>query len=470
MHQSLGTIARCFAGIFAVAGVTWFALSSASALADANADVGNRDLVGSPTRTNADTDAAIPAVTIAESLPDGWQGRLETLGPATAILIANTSPGSILLIHARGCEPVPVDERFPRTLRDWQEALAQRDESRFLAMSRRVMQQLWNPVATALAEDITHVVLCGNAFDSIALDALPLADGSFLLERLAVTHAASLASVARILAPAAPADESPSADAAPLDLLAVGGIHYGSSRGTPPPSFAPIAGSGAEALAVIGLHQQTYGAGRDRTFLTGKDADESRLRRELAKHRTIHLATHGFYLASAPGSEPAAPESNDTRPDERARTADRYPGLLAGVACAGANERTATDDEPDGLLTAEELAWLDLSKVDLIVLSGSETGLGRPTAGEGLQGSRRALRIAGAKTVISTLWTLRDADVRRIMHDFFHRLWVRGEDKATAFRATKLAALERQRSRLSEGDGGSVPGSWGAFVLEGAWK
>ena len=67
------------------------------------------------------------------------------------------------------------------------------------------------------------------------------------------------------------------------------------------------------------------------------------------------------------------------------------PGFLSGLVCAGANMKHEKERE-DGLLTAEELTWLDLSEVDLVVLSACETGIGEPKSGEGMIGLRRSLR------------------------------------------------------------------------------
>ena len=68
--------------------------------------------------------------------------------------------------------------------------------------------------------------------------------------------------------------------------------------------------------------------------------------------------------------------------------------FLSGLIFAGANQ-IATDDRDDGFLTAEEIAWLDLSNVDLAVLSACDSGLGAPTTGEGMLGVGRALRRRG---------------------------------------------------------------------------
>ena len=95
-----------------------------------------------------------------------------------------------------------------------------------------------------------------------------------------------------------------------------------------------------------------------------------------------------------------------------------FPGLLSGLVCAGANEPVAADGA-DGYLTAEEVGWIDLSDVDLVVLSACQTVLGRTTTGEGLMGLRRAFRLAGAQTVIASLWSVSDEATAQLMADFY---------------------------------------------------
>ena len=65
-----------------------------------------------------------------------------------------------------------------------------------------------------------------------------------------------------------------------------------------------------------------------------------------------------------------------------------HPGLLSGVALAGAN-RPPEPGQDDGILTATEVAELDLSGVELVALSACETGLGESAGGEGVLGLQR---------------------------------------------------------------------------------
>ena len=78
-----------------------------------------------------------------------------------------------------------------------------------------------------------------------------------------------------------------------------------------------------------------------------------------------------------------------------------HPGLLSGLALAGAN-RPPEPGQDDGILTALEVAELDLSGVEMVTLSACQTGLGQSAGGEGLLGLQRAFQVAGAHAVVAS--------------------------------------------------------------------
>ncbi|MBI3270347.1 MAG: CHAT domain-containing protein [Planctomycetes bacterium] len=117
----------------------------------------------------------------------------------------------------------------------------------------------------------------------------------------------------------------------------------------------------------------------------------------------------------------------------------------------------------DGWLTAEEILGLDLSGVELLVLSACETGRGEPAAGEGVLGLSRALALAGARAFVLSLWRVPDAETRDLMAAFYDDLWGTSTTEAlapeAALRRAQLAALARDRAA-----GKFRPSTWGAWV------
>ena len=133
-------------------------------------------------------------------------------------------------------------------------------------------------------------------------------------------------------------------------------------------------------------------------MLSGDKATEEAFRRLAPQSRYLHLATHGYFappeLRSALG--PGDPKMIRAGIDALggAGVTGYHPGLLSGIALAGANRPTSIWQD-DGILTALEVAELDLSSVEMAVLSACETGLGEVAGGEGLLGLQRAFQVAG---------------------------------------------------------------------------
>src|SRR5262249_6428488 len=131
-----------------------------------------------------------------------------------------------------------------------------------------------------------------------------------------------------------------------------------------------------------------------------------------------------------------------------------------GVALAGGNAFLRGGAPPegaeDGLLTAADVAGMDLLGTELVVLSACETGLGQVHASEGVFGLRRAFVVAGAKTLVMSLWKVPDEQTQELMIDFYRRL-LAGVPRAEALRQAQLQLKRRYPD----------PYYWGAFICQG---
>lgn len=178
----------------------------------------------------------------------------------------------------------------------------------------------------------------------------------------------------------------------------------------------------------------------------------------------LHLSTHGFFLKDQ------TDDSGHGLIEFRAAGAyegERFlssplenPLLRSGLALAGVNTwlkrgQVMTEAE-DGLLTAEDVTGLDLLDTELVVLSACETGLGEVRVGEGVFGLRRAFVLAGAKTLVMSLWKVPDAQTCELMKDFYDRILL-GQPRVDALRAAQLA----MKAKYPE------PFFWGAFICQG---
>jgi CHAT domain-containing protein len=110
----------------------------------------------------------------------------------------------------------------------------------------------------------------------------------------------------------------------------------------------------------------------------------------------------------------------------------------------------------NGLLTAEDVSALDLLDTELVVLSACDTGLGTESFSDGVMGLRRSFALAGARTVVMSLWKVPDAETRQLMVEFYRRLRT-GAGRADALRAAQLQVRESHPDVFF----------WGAFICLG---
>jgi CHAT domain-containing protein/tetratricopeptide (TPR) repeat protein len=329
----------------------------------------------------------------------------------------------------------------------------------------RLRELVWSPFSPLLDDLATVLIVPDGDLHLLPLSALPAAEGGYLLERGPALH--YLGREKDVVRPPAPSGTgllalgAPSFDAplAPISapLLAqadladeLPGVFRGSSAGCDQLAtmrFTPLPATRQECLDIAAL------AGGQATILTEERATESAFKEDRSQPRIIHLATHGFFLG-ADCPDTSAGFSED-------------PLLLAGLALAGANQRTASrPTEEDGILTAEEIALLDLTGVEWAVLSACDTGLGLLQPGEGVYGLQRAFASAGVRTVVMSLWPIEDQATRQWMSGLYGARLGQDLTTVTAIRQAALEVLEnRRKSGLSE-----HPFWWAGFVASGDWR
>lgn len=169
---------------------------------------------------------------------------------------------------------------------------------------------------------------------------------------------------------------------------------------------------------------------------------EEMLKDDLLAHRycRLHLATHGYALKVA---LPAVPDIlRDSISEDKSL-------LASGIALTGANVAYRNGSRDDGVMSAREFCDIDLSDVDLVVISACQSAQGT-VSDEGPAGLVRGLKKAGVKTIIATLWEIDDEATSLFMSKFYEML-TRTRDKHVALTAAqRYLRCEYRRSMLSK--------------------
>ncbi len=196
--------------------------------------------------------------------------------------------------------------------------------------------------------------------------------------------------------------------------------------------WVPLPGTRQEAESIKRLLPQAQ-------LFLGAEATKQRLL-QLPTPGILHLATHGFFLEDAPVPQGSRGVGKFGALGDNAH-APRPPDplLRSGLILAGAASRTADASSAAGpppenaMVTALELAGLDLWGTQLVVLAACDTGRGDVKLGQGVSGLRRAFVVAGAETVVMSLWKVNDGTTGALMEAYYRNL-LAGQGRATALR------------------------------------
>jgi len=171
------------------------------------------------------------------------------------------------------------------------------------------------------------------------------------------------------------------------------------------------------------------------------------------KMPVIHLATHGFFLQDIKDNR----EERERLERLGGKKAFENPLLRSGLILAGGNNAWTgkpVEGVENGILFADDVAKMNLVGTELVVMSACETGLGTVDNSEGVFGLQRAFKLAGAQTLIMSLWEVND-EATSVMMNEFYRNWLSGKSKKEAFKAAQNKVRDEYES----------PFYWAAFVM-----
>ena len=326
--------------------------------------------------------------------------------------------------------------------------------------SPEVLRLLWDPLREKIAEGSTVYYVPSQLLFQVSLESLPLADGSLLGSHY---HFVRLSS-ARELVKA----QSPTLASAPHSAVLYGGLQYDldatamveearkydltdllvmrgdMARGDT--AFCELPGSKQEILLIGSLLKANNWQVTPRMGMEG--TEESFLSMHGKAPQLLQIATHGFYYTP-----------------ERAANVDYLKGysdamMLSGIVLSGGNAAWRGKDLPDGvlggILTANNIARLDLSGTEMVVLSACQSGQGKATS-EGLYGLQRAFKKAGVGTMVMSLWNVSDKVTTEFMTAFYVQL------TSKQCKWNKRQAFEKTKSIIRELY--PDPFHWAAFVM-----
>lgn len=330
----------------------------------------------------------------------------------------------------------------------------QRKDAQHLA--RALDEAVMQPVRALLGDASQLLVSPDGELNLVPFAALVDEQGRYLVQRYSFTYLTSGRDLLRLQS----TRESKSGpllianptfgEQANLPTL-VAGRNSTSIRSPAETYFAPLGATENEARSIQSLFP-------DATLLTGANATETAVK-QVAAPRILHLATHGFFVPDAPaiatGSEVSVSRAaSGSSPGG----ASENPLLRSGLAFAGANLRNGAGD--DGILTALEASGLNLWGTKLVVLSACDTGVGEVRTGEGVYGLRRAFTLAGAESLVMSLWPISDFTTRTLMTRYYQNLKA-GMGRGDALRQVQLDMLKK--------DPKLHPFYWANFIQSGDW-
>lgn len=366
--------------------------------------------------------------------------------------------------HARRVEFLEIGDAtaIARDIRLWREAVRNGQDEEAEAPGHRLRTRLWDSIASRLGRSVeTVLVVPDGPLHYLPLEALPGDSGArfvlqegkslvYLLDEadLSVRHAAT--------------EES--------SVLAVGDVAYdlvdtgapGVTRGnlldgrreedcTGARRFPRLPGTKSELTALRAAYSVTDPAG-DYLELKGREALEGDVIRLMQERRFLHFATHAYAPTLSCYSEDGSlKETLIGSPASHS----------AGLALSGANHHSeARTPASDGLLTELEIAGIDLSNAELVVLSACETAIRQLEAADAPTGLRRAFLAAGARSVVSSLWPVPDKPTAQLMEHFYHHLLVEEDPTAQALATAKQQMIEDETNAYRIAD-------WAGFVITG---
>lgn len=299
----------------------------------------------------------------------------------------------------------------------------------------------WEPIQKEIGQYATIYLSPDGVYNQINLEAIPTPDGKYVIDNSNIVIVSNTKDLYLRKV------KSKTQDAAKTATMFGNPTFYltASANKTVP----PLPGTEKEVEELQALLKQKGWITDE--YVEG-NASEERVK-ELDNPKIFHIATHGF-------TKPKTEVKQDATLSENEAAMLQNPLLKTGLLLKGAGDVLAMTDYnyniESGILTAYEAMNLNLDKTDLVVLSACETGLGEIANGEGVYGLQRAFLVAGAKTLIMSMFKVDDEATQKLILNFYKK-WLNTGNLRQSF----IDAKKELRNEYPE------PYYWGPFMMIG---
>lgn len=314
-------------------------------------------------------------------------------------------------------------------------------------------EKYWEPIEREIGTVSSLYLSPDGVYNQINLEAIPTPDGRYVLDNSNIILVSNTKDLY--------VNKTKTRPVAEKEVAMMFGnpqFYVSTKAGSPLPSSG-LTRSTAEVVSALPgtkkeideLDELLDRKGWDTQLFTDLLATETSIK-EVTNPRIFHVATHGFFKD----------DKKTSKLDQEFNESAAYdnPLLKTGLLLTGAgdilNETQFNYNVDNGILTAYEAMNLNLDQTDLVVLSACETGLGELQAGEGVYGLQRAFLVAGARTIVMSLFKVSDEATQQLMIKFY-RKWIETGNKRQAF----VDAKKEIRNEFRD------PIYWGPFVMIG---
>jgi CHAT domain-containing protein/predicted negative regulator of RcsB-dependent stress response len=328
-----------------------------------------------------------------------------------------------------------------------------RNSIKFKIEDNQSYDNFWRQIQEAIGNPQRIYVSADGVYNQINLEAIKLDDGTYVLDRSNIILISNTKDLYFDKITTRVVQESNTAYmfGNPTYYVDSDPGHWtgrASMRGGSPGVIGQLPGTDKEIRELKGILRDEGWVTTD--YMEGQATEQAI--KDMDNPKIFHIATHGFFQPDADlSAEDIAMNENLVARNPLLKT-----GLLLASAGDILNETSSNFNINDGILTAYEAMNLSLDKTDLVVLSACETGLGEIQAGEGVYGLQRAFLVAGARTIIMSLFKVSDEATQKLMVNFYNR-WLETGDKRQSF----ILAKQDIREEFVH------PLYWGAFIMIG---